>query len=95
MDHGSNETLQQEVDRYVSYFAMPTYHKVLNGRPLVYVLGKDGGNRVQQGLALLAQTSQQRGLQAPYVVFMGSLSDAASVGAQAVSEYVLLQVGVG
>lgn len=71
---------------------MPTYHKVLNGRPLIFVLGNDSGGRVKQGIALMAQLAQQAGLQPPYVTFMGDSNDAKEIGAQALSQYVLLQV---
>ena len=36
---GGNETLSQELTRYVSYFKMANYQKVLGGRPLVFVFG--------------------------------------------------------
>lgn len=36
---GGNETLEQEIDRYISYFRMPNYQKVLGGRPLVFLFG--------------------------------------------------------
>jgi hypothetical protein len=36
---GGNETLDQEVDRYISYFKMPNYQKVLDNRPLVFLFG--------------------------------------------------------
>jgi len=99
-DHGSNETLQQEVERYAGYFAMPTYHKVLNGRPLVYVLGKDGGTRVKEGLDALNNATRARGLPAAYIVYMGgdvgsAMRDAASIGAQAISAYVVVKVWGG
>ena len=37
---GGNETLEQELQRYVSYFRMPNYQKVLGNRPLVFLFGK-------------------------------------------------------
>eukprot|EP01046_Picozoa_sp_COSAG06_P072226 COSAG06_NODE_21035_length_772_cov_0.946508_1_plen_215_part_01 len=36
---GGNETLAQEVARYVTYFRMPNYQKVAGGRPLVFLFG--------------------------------------------------------
>ena len=36
---GGNETLEQEVSRYASYFQMPNYQKVAGGRPLVFLFG--------------------------------------------------------
>ena len=36
---GGNETLEQEVTRYISYFKMPNYQKVLGGRPLIFLFG--------------------------------------------------------
>ena len=40
---GSNETWQQELDRYVTYFKMPNYQTVdigEKGRPLVFSFGR-------------------------------------------------------
>lgn len=36
---GGNETLDQEVARYIGYFKMPNYVKVLGDRPLVFLFG--------------------------------------------------------
>lgn len=76
---------------------MDTYQKVLGGRPLVFILGKDSGTRVQQGLAALASAATARGLPAPYVAYMGgdvpsAMADAKSIGAQAISNYNLVEV---
>jgi hypothetical protein len=37
---GGNETLDQEVDRYITYFKMPNYQKLEDGRPLVFLFGQ-------------------------------------------------------
>lgn len=38
-EHGANETFDEEMARYVSYFKMPEYQTVLDGRPLVFIFG--------------------------------------------------------
>eukprot|EP00051_Salpingoeca_urceolata_P004540 m.65671 g.65671 ORF g.65671 m.65671 type:complete len:376 (+) comp13682_c1_seq1:1665-2792(+) len=78
---GGNETLEQEVDRYISYFRMPNHHKVLGGRPLVFVFGR--GQVTQQLEYLRNRTIAAMGVD-PYIVNMGG----GDVGQDAVSRYV-------
>lgn len=91
------ETLAQEAARYAKYFQMNTYHNVLNGRPLVYVLGVDSGSRVKEGLAAIVNASAAAGVARPYFVLMDGNVAAGSktiqaIGAQALSSYVLIAV---
>jgi hypothetical protein len=91
------ETLAQEAARYAKYFQMKTYHKVLGGRPLVYVLGVDSGSRVKEGLAAMVNASAAAGVPRPYFVLMdGSVEQGSeiiqAIGAQAISSYVLVAV---
>ena len=51
--HGADETIEEEAARYASYFALPAYHKVLGGRPLVYIFGF-GSNATLIDVALRA-----------------------------------------
>lgn len=78
---------------------MKTYHKVLGGRPLVYVLGVDSGSRVKEGLAAMVNASAAAGVPRPYFVLMdGSVEQGSeiiqAIGAQAISSYVLVAVSL-
>jgi hypothetical protein len=90
-DHGGNETLVQEVARYVGYFQLPFYHKVLGGRPLVFVLNGAGDNRTVSGIAALQDaTNKELGVRC-YIVYMGSAGDLGRIGADAVSRYMIAE----
>ena len=89
-DHGGNESIAEEAARYVRYFQMESHHKVLGGRPLIFVLGT-GSPHFQQGLAeIKAQTKAAMGVE-PYVVLMspGEWKKAQAMGMDAVSAYVV------
>lgn len=53
--------------RYISYFKMPNYQKVLDGRPLVFLFGK-GGN-ASDLVALRDATKKALGVE-PYITSM-------------------------
>lgn len=76
---GGNETLDQEVARYISYFKMANYQKVLGGRPLVFLFG---GAANQSDLQVLCKATQRALGVAPYIASMSDQSlpeiDAAS-----------------
>lgn len=77
---GGNETLAQEIDRYISYFKMPNYQKVLGGRPVVFLFG--GQANSSDLTALRAATKKALGVE-PYITSMNKqklpgLIDAAS-----------------
>ena len=66
---GGNETLQQELERYISYFRMPNYQKVLGRRPLVFTFGR-GTNVTLHALATLrTMTKAALGVE-PYIASM-------------------------
>lgn len=97
-DHGSVETLAQEAARYAKYFQMSTYHKVLNGRPLVYILGVDKQGRVKAGIQAINKAAAAASVAAPYYVLMdgsvqGAIPIRKEIGAQALSSYVLIKDG--
>ena len=81
IDHGGNETIQQEAARYVSYFQMPNHHKVLNGRPLIFTLGTDSKNFKPAIAELKKQTKAAMGVD-PYIVLMspGAWKQAQAMG---------------
>lgn len=64
---GGNETLEQEVDRYISYFKMSNYQKVLGGRPLVFLFG---GQVQQSDLSMLRERTHAALGVYPYVASM-------------------------
>jgi len=64
---GGNETFSQELDRYISYFKMPNYQKVLGGRPLVFLFGK--GANASDLVALRDATKKALGVE-PYITSM-------------------------
>lgn len=64
---GGNETFSQELDRYISYFEMPNYQKVLGGRPLVFLFGK--GANASDLVALRDATKKALGVE-PYITSM-------------------------
>ena len=79
---GGNETLEQEIARYISYFKMPNYQKVLGGRPLVFLFGA-AANRTD--LQVLRDSTQEAiGVQ-PYIT---SMNQQAIPEVDAVSRYV-------
>ena len=78
---GGNETLDQEVERYITYFKMPNYQKVLGSRPLVFLFGKP----VQESdLATLRESTKAAIGVYPYVASMNGQEIA---GIDAVSAY--------
>jgi hypothetical protein len=90
-DHGGNETLEQEVARYVGYFQRPDYQRVSAGRPLVYLFGGDATHN-GPALARLRSAALAAGLPSPYYVYFGgdaasAARSAASLSAQAISRY--------
>ena len=68
---GGNETLEQEVSRYVSYFKMPNYQKVLGGRPLVFLFGGKANESDLQAIRLATQKAL--GVE-PYIASMSGQS---------------------
>ena len=67
---GGNETLQQELERYISYFRMPNYQKVLGRRPLVFTFGQAFTNVTLHALATLrTMTKTALGVE-PYIASM-------------------------
>eukprot|EP01051_Picozoa_sp_SAG22_P008883 SAG22_NODE_705_length_7772_cov_45.048742_1_plen_283_part_10 len=69
----------------------PFYHKVLDGRPLVFLLSGANDNRTTDGIAQLqAATKAKLGVSC-YLVYMGS----AMQGADAVSQYMVAHNGAG
>eukprot|EP00937_MAST-01D_sp_MAST-1D-sp2_P000780 g780.t1 len=93
-DHGGNETIAQEAARYVRYFQMPEHHKVLGGRPLIFVLGTASPNFAPALAEIKRQTKAAMGVE-PYVTLMSANHwDAAqSLGMDAVSAYVVQNTG--
>eukprot|EP00730_Choanoeca_flexa_P019484 TRINITY_DN9518_c0_g1_i3.p1 TRINITY_DN9518_c0_g1~~TRINITY_DN9518_c0_g1_i3.p1 ORF type:complete len:423 (+),score=53.60 TRINITY_DN9518_c0_g1_i3:818-2086(+) len=97
--HGSGESIEQEVARYVSYFQLPYYQTVVDDnvrRPLIYLLNHD--EHSLEGLTALRNACKNAGHPAPYVVMMiGSVAAAVpvieSLKADALSSYVLLGDG--
>ena len=87
-DHGGNETIAQEAARYVSYFQKTSYHKVLEGRPLLFVLGTGSANFKPALAELEKQTTAALGVR-PYVVLMkpNQWPQAQALGMDAVSAY--------
>ena len=93
--HGGNETLEQEVDRFVGYFQLDFYHKVMGGRPLVFLLDGANDNRTVDGIrALQAATKAKLGVSC-YLVYMGSGAGMKVVGGDAVSQYMVANNGAG
>jgi hypothetical protein len=98
--HGSGETLEEEVARYVTYFQLPFYqHVTINdepSRPLVYLLGSDGHSL--EGLTALRTACRNANIAEPYVVLMGGggvaklQKEVETLAAQALSSYVLIGV---
>ena len=91
-DHGSNETLEEEIARYISYFKMPNYQRVAGGRPIVFLFGGDAKTN-GPALAALHKATIADGLPPPYYVYMGNdarsaAASAASLNASAISRYV-------
>jgi hypothetical protein len=79
---GGNETLEQEIRRYISYFQMPNYQRVLEDRPLVFLFGSPANaSDLQQ---LRASTKSALGVY-PYIV---SMNQQALKEVDAVSRYV-------
>eukprot|EP01046_Picozoa_sp_COSAG06_P041766 COSAG06_NODE_5228_length_3626_cov_1.488234_2_plen_570_part_00 len=94
-NHGGNETLEQEVDRFVGYFHLPFYHKVMGGRPLVFLLSGANDNRTVDGVkALQAATKAKLGVSC-YIVYMGGGAGMKAVGGDAVSQYMVARNGAG
>ena len=88
---GGNETLAQEVARYVGYFQLPFYRTVLEGRPLVFVLNVANDNRTVDGItALQAATKAKLGVSC-YIVYMGGANDLSKIKADAVSRYMIAE----
>eukprot|EP01052_Picozoa_sp_SAG31_P027777 SAG31_NODE_2628_length_5350_cov_48.017901_4_plen_595_part_00 len=89
--HGGNETVAQEINRYVGYFSLPFYHKVEGGRPLVFLLNGANDNRTTDGIKQLqAATKANLGVTC-YLVYMGSQME----GADAVSRYSVGHIAAG
>lgn len=80
---GGNETLEQEVDRYITYFKMPNYQMVLGNRPLVFVFG---GKADPTTLKPLRDMTKQAIGVYPYIVSMNGDDSLPEV--DAVSAYV-------
>lgn len=90
--HGGNETVEEEIHRFVSYFQRENYQKVLDGRPVVYIFG--GNDDVSEPLGRLCEAAIAAGLQRPYLVAMADSAQAAwqraqTLGADAISAYVV------
>merc|ERR1711871_860069 len=87
-------TIVQEAARYVRYFQMPEYHKVLGGRPLVFVLGTASPNFEAALAEIKRQTKAAMGVE-PYVTLMqpNGWDKAKSLGMDAVSAYVVQHTG--
>ena len=80
---GGNETLAQEIARYVSYFKMPNYQRVLGTRrPLVFLFGKKAVESDLQ--ALRSATKAALGVY-PYITSMNGQIIAGVI--DAVSKY--------
>ena len=80
---GGNETLSQEIDRYISYFKMPNYQSVLGGRPLVFIFGGKADPATLKPLREMTKTAI--GVE-PYIVSMNGDDSLPEV--DAVSAYV-------
>eukprot|EP01043_Picozoa_sp_COSAG02_P022062 COSAG02_NODE_1135_length_14342_cov_6.114091_8_plen_490_part_00 len=93
--HGGNETLEQEVDRFVGYFQLPFYHKVLGGRPLVFLLDGANDNRTVAAITSLREATKEKLGVEIYLVYMGNVAGMKTVGAQAVSEYMIAHAQAG
>ena len=93
-DHGGNETMAQEAARFVSYFKMPNHHKVLGGRPLLFILGTSSPNFTPALAELKKQTMAAMGV-TPYIVLMraNQWAKAKTLGMDAVSAYVVQENG--
>eukprot|EP00038_Savillea_parva_P009713 m.185359 g.185359 ORF g.185359 m.185359 type:complete len:423 (-) comp16422_c0_seq1:186-1454(-) len=87
--HGGNETVEQEADRFITYFKMPNFQTCCGGRPVVYVLG--GGQPTDQAALSVLRNRTQAALGIdPYVVKMGGPWAAAKkLGMDALSAYVV------
>jgi len=73
-------------DWLVTKFQESNYQKVLSGRPLLYIFGGTGGY-TSSDITTLRNKTTTAGLPNPYIVVMGSASDANSIGADALSAY--------
>ncbi len=87
---GWHLSLPETIPLFVDYFKMQSYQKVLEGRPLVYILGQDYLTR--QSIDSLRASVATAGLPAPYLVYMGWTADEvkaaiASYGLDAGSSY--------
>jgi hypothetical protein len=67
--HGGNETLNEEISRDISYFKMPNYQKVLDGRPLVFLFGGSASTVRTELQTLRERTKKELGVY-PYVTSM-------------------------
>eukprot|EP01050_Picozoa_sp_SAG11_P017930 SAG11_NODE_2641_length_3139_cov_12.838487_2_plen_359_part_00 len=101
MNSGSNETLEQEAERYTGYFALPSYQKVGGNRPLVFLLGGSAAvPHLTEALDLLRKHSTAAGLGQPFLFMMQNAATAAelrqlvnrsaALGATGLSQYNLV-----
>ena len=99
VNHGSNETLEQEAARYTRYFALPAYQKVAGNRPLVFLLGGSAAvPHLPEALDMLRQRSAAAGLGEPFFFMMQNAPTPAALaklansslalGASGLSQYV-------
>eukprot|EP00047_Mylnosiga_fluctuans_P014342 m.37633 g.37633 ORF g.37633 m.37633 type:complete len:395 (-) comp5455_c0_seq1:76-1260(-) len=97
--HGGNETLAQEIARYISYFRMPQYQRVAGNRPLVYLFSGTDPSYLG-ALAALMNATMAAGLPAPYYTYMGgdaqsAAREAKAYNASAISRYASIVDGSG
>jgi hypothetical protein len=64
---GGDETFDKEIARYISYFKMPNYQKVLGGRPLVFLFG---GQANETDLEILRKETKAALGVLPYITSM-------------------------
>lgn len=74
------------IAEWVGYFKDPSYQTVLNGRPLVYIFGGTSSTSASD-VTNLRNAAAAANLPNPYIVVMGSASDANTLGTDAVSSY--------
>jgi hypothetical protein len=94
MDGNQLNVLTKQLDRIVGYFHLPTYQKVLGGRPLVFTFISE--TWAAAPLAAMSAAALAAGLPKPFIVAMGwgppssQMALAKLLGAEATSQYAFI-----
>lgn len=94
MDQNQLRVLERDLERVLGYFKLPTYQKVLGGRPLVFTFASEASSAPQ--LSAMTQAALDAGLLKPYIVAMGwgspvsQMALAKQLGAEAISQYAFI-----